>query len=149
MSSSSQIRIARHRRIPHGATTGASGNSDDGVTTVDGASKIGAVGISGVEAVGDDDHDATRFLYLVSIASCGVGDTCLSGILVYDFESSEHRNGETIGATDMGGMNSLMDQPLMMNGYQARAPRQPYKRVFGRELQEGKRERKEHFEAMK
>ncbi|GKG55194.1 hypothetical protein Tco_0563181, partial [Tanacetum coccineum] len=46
-----------------------SGNSDDGVTIADGAGKIGAVGISGLEVVGDDDRDATLLLYLVSIAS--------------------------------------------------------------------------------
>nr|GFB55822.1 hypothetical protein [Tanacetum cinerariifolium] len=40
---------------------------------------------------------------LVSIASRGVGDTCLSGISVSKYESSEHRKGETIGATDTRG----------------------------------------------
>nr|GEU38372.1 hypothetical protein [Tanacetum cinerariifolium] len=73
MSSLGQIRIARRRRISGRATTGVSGNLDDGVTTVDGAGKMGAVGISGVEVV------------------------------VSDYESSEHRKGKTIGATDTGG----------------------------------------------
>ncbi|GKB95309.1 hypothetical protein Tco_0981446 [Tanacetum coccineum] len=82
MSSSGRIRIARHRRILGGATTGASRNSDDGATIADGAGKIGAVGISGVEVV---------------------GDTCLSSISVSDSESSEHRKGETICATDTRG----------------------------------------------
>ncbi|GKG15811.1 hypothetical protein Tco_0358134, partial [Tanacetum coccineum] len=74
--------MARHRRILGGATTGASGYSDDGATIADGMGKMGAVGISGVEVV---------------------GDTCLSSILVFDTESSEHRKGETIGATDTEG----------------------------------------------
>ncbi|GKA33239.1 hypothetical protein Tco_0719606 [Tanacetum coccineum] len=82
MSSPGRIRIARHRRIPGGATTGASGNSDDGATIADGAGKMGVVGIFGVEVV---------------------GDTCLSGILVSDSESSKHKKGETIGATDTEG----------------------------------------------
>ncbi|GKF04373.1 hypothetical protein Tco_0035041 [Tanacetum coccineum] len=68
--------MARRRRIPGGATTGASGYSDDGATITDGVGKMGAVGISGVEVV---------------------------GISVSDFESSEHRKGETIGATETGG----------------------------------------------
>nr|GFD17469.1 hypothetical protein [Tanacetum cinerariifolium] len=41
----------------------------DSATTVDGAGKMGAVWISGVEVVGDDDRDATLLLHLVSIAS--------------------------------------------------------------------------------
>ncbi|GKG26845.1 hypothetical protein Tco_0402548, partial [Tanacetum coccineum] len=57
------------------------GNSDDGTTTTDGAGRIGALGIYGVEVL---------------------GDTCLSGISVSNFELSEHRKGETIGATDTG-----------------------------------------------
>ncbi|GKE97478.1 hypothetical protein Tco_0020829 [Tanacetum coccineum] len=86
-----------------GATTGASGNSNDGGTIADGIGKMEAVGISGVEVVGDDDHDATLLLHLVSIASCGVGDTCLPGISVSESESFEHRKCETIDATDTGG----------------------------------------------
>nr|GEY45007.1 hypothetical protein [Tanacetum cinerariifolium] len=82
MSSRSLIRIAHHRRIPGGETTGASGNSNGGATIADGAGKIGALGISRVEVV---------------------GDTCLSGISVYDFELSKHRKGETIGAIYTGG----------------------------------------------
>ncbi|GJW19907.1 hypothetical protein Tco_0027343 [Tanacetum coccineum] len=74
------------RRIPGGATTGASGYSDDGVTIADGAGKMGVVGISRVEVV---------------------GYTCLLGILVFDSESSEHRKSETIGATDTGGWCEL------------------------------------------
>ncbi|GKD05861.1 hypothetical protein Tco_1180835 [Tanacetum coccineum] len=69
MSSPDRIRIARRQRILGGATTGASRNSDDGATIADGAGKIGAVGISEVEVVGDDDRDATLLLHLVSIAS--------------------------------------------------------------------------------
>ncbi|GJY77139.1 hypothetical protein Tco_0482255 [Tanacetum coccineum] len=69
MSSPGRIRIAHRRRISAGATTCASENSDDGVTITDGAGKIEAVGISGVEVVGDDDHDSTLLLHLVSIAS--------------------------------------------------------------------------------
>ncbi|GKA91197.1 hypothetical protein Tco_0813067 [Tanacetum coccineum] len=76
MSSPGRIRIARHRRILSGETTGANGNSDDRAIIADGAGKMGAVGISGVEVV---------------------GDTCLLGISVSDSESSEHRKGETIG----------------------------------------------------
>nr|GFD53285.1 hypothetical protein [Tanacetum cinerariifolium] len=64
-----QIRIARRRRILGEATTGASGNSDDGAIIVDGASKIEAVWISRVEVVGGDDRNATLLLHLVSIAS--------------------------------------------------------------------------------
>nr|GEY91643.1 hypothetical protein [Tanacetum cinerariifolium] len=64
MSSPGWIRIAHRRRIPGRASTGASGNSDDGATTVDGAGKMGAVGIYRVEVVGDDDHDATMILQL-------------------------------------------------------------------------------------
>nr|GEV08962.1 hypothetical protein [Tanacetum cinerariifolium] len=82
MSSPGRIRIARHRRISGGVTTGASGNSDDGATIADGTGKIGAVGIFGVQVV---------------------GDTCLLGISVFDSESSEHRKGETISAIDTGG----------------------------------------------
>nr|GEV12658.1 putative reverse transcriptase domain-containing protein [Tanacetum cinerariifolium] len=74
------------------ATTGASGNSDYGATTVDGAGKIGAAGIFRVEVVGDDDRDATLLLYIV--------------LQIREV------------------VNSLMDQPLTMNKYQARAPRQ-------------------------
>nr|GEX02170.1 hypothetical protein [Tanacetum cinerariifolium] len=51
MSSSDQIRIARRRRISGGATTGASENSDDGATITDGAGKMEALGICGVEVV--------------------------------------------------------------------------------------------------
>ncbi|GJS00098.1 hypothetical protein Tco_0954892 [Tanacetum coccineum] len=80
-SSPGQIRIARRRRIPGGATIGTSGNSNDGATIADGAGKIGVVGVSRVEVVGNDDGDATLLLNLISIASLG----------------------ETIGATDMGG----------------------------------------------
>ncbi|GKA23416.1 hypothetical protein Tco_0709378 [Tanacetum coccineum] len=65
MSSPGRIRMAYRRRIPGGATTGASGNSDDGATIADGAGKIGVVGISGIEVVGDDDRNATLLLYLV------------------------------------------------------------------------------------
>nr|GFC99797.1 hypothetical protein [Tanacetum cinerariifolium] len=72
---------------------GASGNSDDDATIADGAGKMGAVGISGVEVV------------------------------VSDFKSSEHRKGETLSATDTGGGELLMDHPLTMNEYQAQAPR--------------------------
>ncbi|GKA06539.1 hypothetical protein Tco_0685763 [Tanacetum coccineum] len=43
--------------------------SVDGATIADSAGEIGAVGISRVEVVGDDDHDATLLLRLVSIAS--------------------------------------------------------------------------------
>ncbi|GKD99830.1 hypothetical protein Tco_1387814, partial [Tanacetum coccineum] len=64
MSSLGQIRIAHHRRILGGATIGASGNSDDGATIADGAGKIGVVKISGIEVVGDDDHNATLRLHL-------------------------------------------------------------------------------------
>nr|GFD35943.1 hypothetical protein [Tanacetum cinerariifolium] len=60
----------------------ASGNSDDGATIADGAGKMGAVWISGIEVV---------------------GDTCLSGISVSDSKPSEHRKGKTIGASDTGG----------------------------------------------
>ncbi|GKB59494.1 hypothetical protein Tco_0915680 [Tanacetum coccineum] len=63
--------MARHRRIPSGATTGASGYSDDGATIADGVGKMEAVGISRVEVV---------------------GDTCLLGISVSDSESSHHEN---------------------------------------------------------
>ncbi|GJZ80866.1 hypothetical protein Tco_0645860 [Tanacetum coccineum] len=94
MSSLGRIRIAHRRRIPGGATTGASGNSDDGATIADGASKMGAVGISGVEVVGDDDPDATLLLHLVK---------------PYALEIREV-------------VNTSMDQPLTMNEYQARAP---------------------------
>ncbi|GKG16228.1 hypothetical protein Tco_0358551 [Tanacetum coccineum] len=66
---------------PGGASTDASGNSDDGATIADGAGKMGAVRISGIEAA---------------------GDTYLSGISVSNSESSKHRKGETIGATDTG-----------------------------------------------
>ncbi|GKF24969.1 hypothetical protein Tco_0080863 [Tanacetum coccineum] len=65
--------------MAHQDEYGASGNSDDG------AGKMGAIGISGVEVVGDDDH------------------TCLSGISVSDSESSKHRQGKTRVATDTGG----------------------------------------------
>ncbi|GJW12697.1 hypothetical protein Tco_1578524 [Tanacetum coccineum] len=90
MSSLGRIRIAHRRRIPGEATTGASGNSDDGATIADGAGKMEAVGISRVEVVGDDDHDATLILHLVLQIQKVV--------------------------------NSLMDQPLMMNEYQAQVP---------------------------
>ncbi|GKD48051.1 hypothetical protein Tco_1277027 [Tanacetum coccineum] len=73
MSSLGRIRIAHRRRIPGEATTGASGNSDDGATIADGAGKMEAVGISRVEVV------------------------------VSDSKSSEHRKGETIGATNTEG----------------------------------------------
>nr|GEZ70084.1 hypothetical protein [Tanacetum cinerariifolium] len=82
MSSRGRIRIARRRRIIGGATTCASGNTNYGATIAYGAGEMGAVGISGVEVV---------------------GDTCLSGISVFDYESSEHGKCETIGATDQGG----------------------------------------------
>nr|GEX85431.1 reverse transcriptase domain-containing protein [Tanacetum cinerariifolium] len=65
MSSPGRIRTARRRRIPGGATTSASGNSDDGVTIADSAGKMGALGIFGVELVGDDDLDTTQLLHLV------------------------------------------------------------------------------------
>nr|GFA59042.1 hypothetical protein [Tanacetum cinerariifolium] len=81
MSSSGRIRIAHRQRISGGATTGASGNSDDYATIADGADKMEAVGTSRIEVV---------------------GDTCLSGISVSDSESSKHKKGETIGATDTG-----------------------------------------------
>nr|GFC67159.1 hypothetical protein [Tanacetum cinerariifolium] len=55
------------------------GNSDDGVTIAYGAGKMEEVGIYGIEVEGDDDSDVTLLLHLVSIASSGVGDTCLSG----------------------------------------------------------------------
>ncbi|GKF25203.1 hypothetical protein Tco_0081097 [Tanacetum coccineum] len=61
---------------PGGASTDASGNSDDGATIADGAGKMGAVGISGIEVV---------------------------GISVSDSELSKHRKGETIGAIDTRG----------------------------------------------
>nr|GFA08232.1 hypothetical protein [Tanacetum cinerariifolium] len=64
-----RIRIHLRRRISDGATKGASGNSDDGATTVDGAGKMGAIRISEVEVVGNDDRDATLLLHLVSITS--------------------------------------------------------------------------------
>ncbi|GJZ26157.1 hypothetical protein Tco_0570410 [Tanacetum coccineum] len=82
MSSPVRIRIARHRRIPGGATIGASGYSDDGATIADGAGKMGAVEISRVEVV------------------C---DACLSGISVSDSESSEHRKGEATAAAPTSG----------------------------------------------
>ncbi|GKG36847.1 hypothetical protein Tco_0447020, partial [Tanacetum coccineum] len=63
MSSLGQIRIARRQRILGGASTGEM-ISVDGATTADGASRIGTVGISRVEVVGDDDHDATLLLHL-------------------------------------------------------------------------------------
>ncbi|GKE74095.1 hypothetical protein Tco_1536136 [Tanacetum coccineum] len=47
MSSPVRIRIARRQRVLGRATTGASGNSDDG------ACKMGAVGIFGIEVVGE------------------------------------------------------------------------------------------------
>nr|GEY87234.1 hypothetical protein [Tanacetum cinerariifolium] len=68
--------------VKMGVLQGASGNSDDGATIADGAGKIGVVGISRVEVV---------------------GDTCLSSISVSNYESSEHKKGKTIGATDTGG----------------------------------------------
>ncbi|GJY92336.1 hypothetical protein Tco_0508118 [Tanacetum coccineum] len=87
--------------MAHQDEYGARGNSDDGATTIDGAGRMGAVGIYGVEVV---------------------GDTCLLGISVSDSESSEHKKGETTCATDTEGGDSPMDQPPMMNEYQARAP---------------------------
>nr|GEX96969.1 hypothetical protein [Tanacetum cinerariifolium] len=56
-----------------GATAGTSGNSNDGATIADGASKMGVVGISRIEVV------------------------------VSDSESFEHIKGKTIGAIDMRG----------------------------------------------
>nr|GEV03576.1 hypothetical protein [Tanacetum cinerariifolium] len=47
-----------------GATTGASRNSNDGETVADGTGKMEAVGISGVEVVGDDDRNATLLFNL-------------------------------------------------------------------------------------
>ncbi|GJY64131.1 hypothetical protein Tco_0465591 [Tanacetum coccineum] len=94
MSCPGQIRIARRRRIPGGATTSARGNSDDGAITADGAGRMGAVGISRVEVV---------------------GDTCLSSISVSDPESSEHRKGETIGDYDLWSMR--MKQYLTQTDY--------------------------------
>nr|GFC39025.1 hypothetical protein [Tanacetum cinerariifolium] len=70
---SSQIRIARRRRILGGATTGVSGNSDDGAVSgnsddgaiiADGVGKMEEIRISRVEVVGDDDCDATLHFYL-------------------------------------------------------------------------------------
>ncbi|GJR21591.1 hypothetical protein Tco_0970118 [Tanacetum coccineum] len=72
MSSPGQIIIARRRRILGGASTGEM-ISVDGATTVDGAGRMGAVGISRVE------------------------------VIVSDSESSKHKKGETIGAIDTGG----------------------------------------------
>nr|GEX78324.1 reverse transcriptase domain-containing protein [Tanacetum cinerariifolium] len=41
------------------------GNSDDGATIAYGAGKMGTVGISRIEVVGDDDRDASLLLHLV------------------------------------------------------------------------------------
>ncbi|GJX68314.1 hypothetical protein Tco_0304041 [Tanacetum coccineum] len=98
MSCPGRIRISHRRRISSSASIGEM-ISVDGVTIADGAGGMGAVGIFEVELVGDDDRDATLLLHLASIVSCGVDDRCLSGILVSDSESSEHRKGETIDAT--------------------------------------------------
>nr|GEV34337.1 hypothetical protein [Tanacetum cinerariifolium] len=67
---------------PGWGKTGVSRNADDGAIIADGAGKIGAVEVSGIEVV---------------------GHTCLSGISVSDSESSEHKKGETIGAIDTRG----------------------------------------------
>nr|GEX41291.1 hypothetical protein [Tanacetum cinerariifolium] len=83
-----RIRIAHRRRIPSGATTCASGNSDDGAIIAGGAGKMGAVGIYEVEVV---------------------GDTCLLGISVSNSELSKHKKGETIGATDTKVQRRLSD----------------------------------------
>nr|GFA92525.1 hypothetical protein [Tanacetum cinerariifolium] len=60
-----RIRIDRRRRIPGGVTTGASGNSYEGATIADGASKIGALGNFRVKVVCDDDRDATLILHSI------------------------------------------------------------------------------------
>ncbi|GKB88345.1 hypothetical protein Tco_0960617 [Tanacetum coccineum] len=88
MSSPGRIRIARRRRIPGGASTGASGYSDDGATTTDGVGKIGAIWISIIEVV---------------------GDTCLLSISLYDFESSEHIKGKTNGKSGTRGKTTETD----------------------------------------
>ncbi|GKF03604.1 hypothetical protein Tco_0030527 [Tanacetum coccineum] len=58
MSCPGQIRIARHRRIPGGSSIGEM-ISVDGAIIADGTGGMGAVGISKVEVVGDDERDAT------------------------------------------------------------------------------------------